>query len=85
MKFGHQVKLDGAKPASIKHRAMSFMAQYRFMPQGTVQRFIGVGYGSVSLGDERPAGPIAGTPVDAANGDGFVGRLGVDLSPAPTC
>lgn len=78
IKFEHDVKLDGTTSASIKHRPLLLTAQYHFLPDSAFQPFIGAGYGWVNVGDERTTGPIAGTNLNVADGDGFVGQLGVD-------
>ena len=78
-KFEHDVKLDGATSASIKHQPILLTAQYRFMSDSMVQPFLGAGYGWVSVGSERTMGPIAGTNLNVGSGDGFVGQFGVDF------
>jgi outer membrane protein len=77
-KFKHDVRLNGAKSASIKHMPFLLTAQYHFLPESRVQPFIGAGYGWVSVSGERTTGPIAGTRLNVKNGDGFVGQFGVD-------
>lgn len=77
MKFKHDVRLDGAKSASIEHRPILLTAQYHFLANSAVQPFIGAGYGWVNVSDESTTGPIAGTNLDVGNGDGFVGQVGV--------
>lgn len=79
MKFEHDVKLDGAKSATIKHRPILLTAQYHFLADNAIQPFVGAGYGWVNVGDERTTGPIAGTNLGVDNGDGFVGQVGVDF------
>lgn len=67
MKFEHDVKLDGAKSARIKHRPILLTAQYHFLPNSSVQPFIGAGYGWVNVSDERTTRPIAGTHLNVQN------------------
>lgn len=77
-KFQHDVKLNGAKSASIEHAPFMLTAQYHFLPNGPVQPFIGAGYGWVKVNGERTTGPIAGTNLNVKNADGFVGQVGLD-------
>lgn len=78
-KFKHDVSLNGAKSASIKHMPYLFTAQYHFLPDSSVRPFIGAGYGFVNISGERTTGPIAGTSLNVKSGDGFVGQFGVDF------
>lgn len=82
-KFQHDVKLNGAKSATIKHSPLLLTAQYHFLPESTFQPFIGAGYGWVNVSDERTTGPIAGTNLNVKSSDGFVGQLGVDYYATP--
>jgi outer membrane protein len=79
-RFQHDVKLDGATSASIKHQPILLTAQYHFLPNSAWQPFIGAGYGWVNVSDERTRGPIAGTNLNVDSGNGFVGQFGVDYA-----
>ena len=78
-KFKHDVRLNGAKSASIKHMPLLLTAQYHFLPGNSVQPFIGVGYGWVDVTGERTTGPIAGTRLDVKRADGVTAQVGVDV------
>ena len=77
-KFKHDVSLNGARSASIKHMPYLFTAQYHFLPDSPVRPFVGAGYGFVNVSGERTTGPIAGTSLNVKGADGFVGQVGVD-------
>lgn len=79
VKFEHDVKLDGAKSATIKHMPLLLTAQYHFLADQAWQPFVGLGYGWVNVSDERTTGPIAGTNLDVKDGSGVVGQLGLDF------
>ena len=78
VKFEHDVKLDGAKSATIKHMPITLTGQYHFFADQQWQPFVGVGYGWVDVSDERTTGPIAGTNLNVKSDSGFVGQLGLD-------
>lgn len=78
-KFKHEVKLSGMPSADIKHMPFLVTAQYHFMAGSRVQPFVGLGYGWVSVSDERTKGPIAGTNLNVGNDNGITAQLGVDL------
>lgn len=77
-KFEHDVSLDGAKSASIKHMPILLTAQYHFLEHSAWQPFVGLGYGWVSISDEQTTGPIAGTALNVKDSSGFVAQLGLD-------
>jgi outer membrane protein len=43
-KFKHDVSLDGARSASIKHMPYLFTAQYYFLPDSSVRPFVGTSF-----------------------------------------
>jgi outer membrane protein len=77
-KFQHDVNLNGAKSASIKHRPYLVTAQFHFMPGQSLQPFVGVGYGWVNVSDERTTGAIAGTHLSVDHGNGLTAQFGLD-------
>lgn len=77
-KFEHDVSLDGAKSASIKHMPILLTVQYHFLSGDAWQPFVGLGYGWVSISGERTTGPIAGTNLNVKDASGFVGQFGLD-------
>ena len=82
-KFQHNVSLNGAQSASIKHMPILLTAQYHFLQNQALQPFVGLGYGWVNVSDVRTSGPIAGTNLNVQNGSGVVGQLGVDYFVTP--
>lgn len=82
-KFKHDVSLDGAQSASIKHMPILLTAQYHFLENQPWQPFVGLGYGWVSISGERTTGPIAGTSLNVKDASGFVGQLGLDYFATP--
>lgn len=82
-KFQHDVKLDGMQSATIKHMPVLVTGQYHFLANQAWQPFVGLGYGWVSISDERTTGPIAGTNLNVKDGDGFVAQLGLDYYATP--
>lgn len=83
MKFQHDVKLDGAQSATIKHMPLLLTGQYHFLADQAWQPFVGLGYGWVSVSDERTTGPIAGTSLRVKDSSGFVAQLGLDYYATP--
>lgn len=77
-KFQHDVSLDGARSASIKHMPILLTGQYHFLTNQPWQPFVGLGYGWVSISGEQTTGPIAGTTLNVKDASGFVGQLGLD-------
>lgn len=82
-KFKHDVSLDGAKSASIKHMPILLTVQHHFLPDQPWQPFAGLGYGWVSITGERTTGPIAGTSLNVKDDSGIVGQLGLDYFATP--
>lgn len=78
VKFEHDVRLEGARSASIKHMPVLLTGQYHFLADQAWQPFVGAGYGWVSVSDERTTGPLAGTSLRVKDADGFVGQVGLD-------
>lgn len=64
VKFQHDVKLEGMQSATVKHMPVLVTGQYHFLADQAWQPFVGLGYGWVSVSDERTTGPIAGTSLD---------------------
>lgn len=78
-KFEHDVKLNGGKAATIEHMPTLLTGQYHFMPDSAWQPFIGLGYGWVSVSDEKTVGPLTGTNLDVDDDSGFVAQVGMDF------
>lgn len=83
VKFEHDVKLEGTQSATIKHMPILITGQYHFLADQAWQPFVGLGYGWVSISDERTTGPIAGTSLNVKDGNGVVAQLGLDYYATP--
>ena len=78
--FEHDVSLDGlGTVASLKQRPTVVSLNYQFMAEGTVRPFIGVGYGWISISDEKTEGALAGLDISAGDSNGFTYGGGVDF------
>jgi outer membrane protein len=80
MPFDHEVSLDGlGTVASLSHRPTVLSLNYQFLAEGTVRPFIGVGYGWVSISDEKAEGALSGLDISASDSNGFTYGGGVDF------
>lgn len=78
-RFTHDVRLDGAKSATVKHMPYLLTAQFHFLPDQAIEPFVGVGYGWVNVSGEHTTGPLTGTRLNVRNSHGFTAQLGVDF------
>lgn len=79
--FKHNVSLDGlGTVASLEHRPTVLSLNYRFLPQGTVRPFVRLGYGWISISNEKSKGALAGLDVNADGANGLVYGGGVDFA-----
>ena len=78
--FEHDVSLDGlGTVASLKHRPTVLSINYQFLPEGSVRPFIGIGYGWVTISDEKTKGALSGLDISASDSNGFTYGGGVDF------
>ncbi|MBO9661514.1 OmpW family outer membrane protein [Dokdonella sp.] len=77
--FEHEVKLNGARAASVKHLPPTLSVQYHFMPGAQVSPFIGVGLNYTRFFSIKEKGPLAGANLDLGDSWGGAVHAGVDV------
>lgn len=77
--FEHEVKLNGAKAATVKHLPPTFSLQYHFAPGAKVSPFVGVGLNYTRFFSIKEKGPLAGTRLDLEDSWGGAVHAGVDV------
>lgn len=77
--FEHEVKLNGAKAADVKHLPPTVSVQYHFMPGEQFSPFIGVGLNYTRFFGIHETGPLTGTRLDLSDSWGGAAHAGVDL------
>jgi outer membrane protein len=77
--FEHDVKLNGAKAATVKHLPPTVSLQYHFMPAAQVSPFVGVGLNFTRFFGIHETGPLNGTRLDLADSWGGAVHAGVDV------
>lgn len=75
----HDVKLNGAKAATVKQLPPTISAQYHFNPDGTVSPFVGVGLNATLFFSEHTTGPLAGTRLSLSDSFGPALHAGLDF------
>lgn len=78
--FEHEVKLNGARAASVKHLPPTFSLQYHFAPAAKISPFVGVGLNYTRFFSIKEAGPLAGTNLDLSDSWGAAVHAGVDVA-----
>jgi outer membrane protein len=77
--FEHEVKLNGAKAADVKHLPPTVSVQYHFMPQARFSPFVGVGLNYTRFFGIHETGPLAGTRLDLSDSWGAAVHAGFDV------
>jgi outer membrane protein len=77
--FQHEVRLNGAKAADVKHLPPTVSVQYHFMPGEQFSPFIGVGLNYTRFFSIHEKGPLAGTSLDLSDSWGGAVHAGVDF------
>lgn len=75
--FQHDVKLNGAKAATVKHLPPTLTLQWHFMPGGNMDPFVGLGLNYTRFFSIDETGPLAGTRLDLGNSWGPSAHAGV--------
>ncbi|HEY0661831.1 MAG TPA: OmpW family outer membrane protein [Lysobacter sp.] len=86
-KFGHRMKLDGAKAGSVGAQPVAVSGQYHFRAaDDTVRPFVGLGYYEMNISEERaePSGALAGQRIGMSTPKGAMATAGVDFNITPT-
>lgn len=78
-KFEHDVSLEGLGTiARVSHLPRTLSVNYHFLPERAFRPFVGVGYGWISISDERALGALSGLDVDGDFSRGISFTLGAD-------
>lgn len=81
--FSHDVKLNGAKAAEVKHLPPTVGVNWHFNPGGSVNPFVGVGLNYTRFFSIDETGPLAGTRVTLDDSFGLAAHLGIDFALSP--
>jgi len=77
--FSHDVSLNGAEAASLKHLPPTVSLQYHFAPGGRFCPFIGLGVNFTMIYDEETRGPLQGTRLSLDNSWGLAAQVGAEF------
>lgn len=86
-KFGHRVRTDGGKVASVDAQPYAVSGQYHFGGADRIVRpFVGLGYYESNYSGEtaEPSGALAGQRIGVETAKGAIATAGVDLNINPT-
>lgn len=75
--FQHDVRLNGAKAASLKHLPPTVSLQWHFLPDGRIDPFLGLGVNYTRFFSIDEAGPLAGARLDLEDSWGVAAHAGV--------
>src|SRR5690606_30547831 len=75
--FQHDVRLDGAKAASVKQLPPTVSLQWHFLPDGRIDPFVGLGLNYTRFFSIDEKGPLAGTRLDLDDSWGMAAHAGV--------
>lgn len=81
-KFGHRVRTEGGKAASVSAQPVALSGQYRFGQTGdTVRPFVGLGVHETNFSEETATagGPYAGRRIGVETVRGPMATAGVDV------
>lgn len=82
--FQHDVTLNGAKSASVKHLPPTVSLQWHFLPDQAVSPFVGLGINYTRFFSINETGPIAGAQLNLEPSWGLAGHVGVDFAINPS-
>ena len=77
--FKHEVTLNGARSAHVKHLPPTVSVQYHFMPQAQFSPFVGLGLNYTRFFSIRETGPLADTRLKLSDSFGAAFHAGVDI------
>ncbi|NCT68119.1 MAG: OmpW family protein [Rhodanobacteraceae bacterium] len=75
--FQHEVKLNGAKAATVKQLPPTVSLQWHFLPDGKIDPFVGLGVNYTRFFSIDETGPLAGTRLDLSDSWGVAAHAGV--------
>lgn len=78
--FEHEVKLDGAHAADVKHLPPTVGVLYHFMPDSRFSPFVGAGLNYARFFGVKEKGPLAGTRLDLSDSWGPAVHVGFDVN-----
>lgn len=81
--FEHDVKLNGAKAATVKQLPPTVSLQWHFMPEAKFSPFVGLGVNFTRFFSIDEKGPLAGTRLNLDDSWGVAAHVGVDYAVAP--
>lgn len=81
--FEHDVKLNGAKAATVKQLPPTVSLQWHFMPDAKVSPFVGIGVNYTRFFSIDETGPLAGAKLDLGDSWGLAAHAGLDFALAP--
>ena len=86
-KFGHRVRTQAGKVASVGAQPAAISGQYRFgAADRTVRPFVGLGYHETNFSEETatPGGALAGNRIGMETAKGAIATAGVDVNLSPS-
>ncbi|HEY6941185.1 OmpW/AlkL family protein [Dokdonella sp.] len=81
--FEHDVKLNGAKAATVKQLPPTVSLQWHFMPDAKVSPFVGLGVNYTRFFSIDETGPLDGKNLDLGDSWGLAAHAGIDVALAP--
>lgn len=78
--FEHDVKLNGAKAASVKQLPPTVTLHWHFLPGGSIDPFVGVGVNFTRFFSIDEMGPLAGTRLDLGDSWGVAAHAGLNFA-----
>jgi outer membrane protein len=78
--FSHDVKLNGAKAASVKQLPPTLSLQWHFFPEARFDPFVGVGVNYTRFFSIDEKGPLDGTRLDLADSWGAAVHAGLEYA-----
>lgn len=78
--FSHDIKLNGAKSATVKQLPPTLSAQWHFLTDSKFDPFVGIGLNYTRFFSVNEKGPLAGTRVNLSDSWGPALHAGVDYA-----
>lgn len=78
--FRHDVRLNGARSASVKHLPPTVTLQWHFAPGEKVNPFVGLGLNYTRFFSIEETGPLAGTQLNLDASWGLAAHAGIDFA-----
>lgn len=78
--FEHDIRGSGlGKIATTKHLPPTLSLQWHFLPDSTVQPYVGIGLNYTHFFDTKTKGPLSGSSMKLKDSWGLAGQVGVDV------